>query len=74
MPTTVTQTTEATLAMRLDAAMRATATTNRGLAARVGVDPRQIARWRRGYVTPGASYIVLMAKALGVSTDWLLGR
>lgn len=66
--------TERTLAMRLDQTMRARGMSTRMLAKRIGVDHRQVARWRRGFVTPGATYIVQLAQALGVSTDYLLGH
>jgi len=43
------------------------------LAKTISVGQDQIARWEGGVYTPSRGQIVALARALGCTTDWLLG-
>lgn len=45
----------------------------RALAKAIGVSPKAIDFWEHGVNEPKASYIILLAKFFGVSTDYLRG-
>lgn len=47
--------------------------TQNELAIKVGVQPSQVQRWERGTQAPHASFVLLLARALGTSADVLLG-
>lgn len=59
---------------RLKTARNARGYTTATLAQVVGVEAQQIARWEAYPSDPAASYIVKLAHALDVSTDYLLGE
>jgi transcriptional regulator with XRE-family HTH domain len=49
--------------------------TQRALAQEIDTDPMQVSRWERGEVqTPASESLAPLAEALGVTTDYLLGR
>lgn len=56
---------------RLRATLRATSTTEAGLAQRLGVDPKTVQRWVTKGRTPHRTTAVETATALGVAPDWL---
>ena len=62
-------------ASRLKQAMVARHISVRGLSNQVNgaFATRTIFRWRSGESSPGAGALPLLAAALGVTTDWLLG-
>jgi class 3 adenylate cyclase len=44
------------------------------LAGALGVSPQAVSKWERGENGPDLSLLVPLSRALGVSTDWLLGH
>ena len=62
-----------TLAERLSRLVEAGRWKQERLAVRVGVSPAAISRWCSGEMEPQASNVAALARALGVTSDYLLG-
>lgn len=60
------------LGPRIREARTSAGLTQNALAHRVGVEQGTVSDWERGRV-PEVRYVVALAAALDVSTDWLLG-
>lgn len=60
-------------AKRLNLAMKMLDMNPVMLSLKTGMSPRMIRNYRKGQYQPGAYSVKLIAKALGVSIDWLLG-
>lgn len=58
---------------RLRAAMRARRASSRALAREVGLARSSLTGYLTGLQLPSPPYLVRLSRALGVSTDWLLG-
>lgn len=55
------------------AAREAKRLTQRELAVRLDTDANSIARWERGAVMPGPTYLVQLATVLGREVGWFYG-
>lgn len=62
-----------TIRERLQIAMRRRNITSGMLSIRTGITDRMIRNYLNGKYQPGGYSLKALAKALGVSTDWLLG-
>ena len=62
-------------AQRLSSAIAASGMTTQQLARECdnAFTPRTIFRWKAGVTVPGIEALPILADALGVSADWLLG-
>lgn len=58
---------------RLKTILKAADITQTELAYLIGVDDSAVSKWVSGSVKPSYYYIIAISKALGVTTDYLLG-
>ena len=61
-------------AKRLRTVLDEQAVKHREVAERVGVTPQALSRWCNGHDEPTLHNLTLLARALNVTTDYLLGR
>lgn len=60
-------------ATRLNSVMRDKGMTPQMVAIRTGISDRMIRNYQKGAYTPTGYSLKMLAKALGVTADWLLG-